>query len=71
MDDLKGRERARRLGVSVTGMLGELIALHSFGFAAAYSRRSPEEELDLLSQAGMRLTDELRSRVLRELKSNE
>ena len=70
IDDLKGRERARRLGVSVTGMLGELVALHSFGIAAAHSCRSPEEDLDLLSQAGMRLTAKLRSRVLWELKSN-
>jgi predicted nucleic acid-binding protein len=71
IDDLKGRERARRLGVNVTGILGELMALHTFGFAAMYSHRSPEEDIDLLGQAGMRLTDELRIRVLRELRRNE
>lgn len=69
IDDLKGRERARRLGVNVTGTIGELLALRTLGYTAAYSPRSPEEDLQLLLEAGMRLSDELRARVLRELRS--
>ncbi len=70
VDDLRGRERARRLGVNHTGTIGELLALRRLGITAAYSRRSPEDDLQLLSQAGMRLTEKLRSRVLRELANN-
>lgn len=70
VDDLRGRERARRLGVSLTGTLGVLMALRRLGIADAYSQRGPEEDLHALHEAGMRLTDELRSLVLRELRNN-
>jgi uncharacterized protein len=71
IDDLKGRQRGRRLGLSVSGTIGELVALRSLGFTAVYSRRSPEEDLEMLHNAGMRLTDELWSRVLRELANTD
>lgn len=71
IDDLKGRERARRVGASVTGTIGELLSLRSLGFTAGYSQRSAVEDLRVLHDAGMRLTDELRQHVLRELESNE
>jgi predicted nucleic acid-binding protein len=70
VDDLRGRERARRLGVRLTGTLGVLMALHRLDIAEAYSQRGPEEDLHVLHEAGMRLTDELLSLVLWELRNN-
>lgn len=70
VDDLRGRERARRLGVDLTGTIGELLTIHRLGITGAYSRRSPEEDLQVLREAGMHLTDNLRSHLLRELRAN-
>ena len=59
MDDRAGRSLARRLGVTVTGTLGVLAALHY-----ADRARSPlAEDLDALDAAGMYLTVPLKRRV--------
>lgn len=60
MDDRRGRLRARRLGVPLTGALGILLALHFSGHA----RRSFAEDLDSLNGAGMHIGDELKQRVM-------
>jgi predicted nucleic acid-binding protein len=70
VDDAQGRERARRLGVHLTGTVGELLALRRLGITAAYSRRGPKEDLHALRNAGMRLSDELANRVLRALEND-
>jgi predicted nucleic acid-binding protein len=67
LDDLRGRERARRLGVPITGTIGEILALHRLSLTTRYADRSPHEELDALRDAGMHFSDELRDHVLREL----
>lgn len=67
IDDRRGRERARRLGVSLTGTLGVLVALHFAGHA----RRRLEEDLDALEEAGMYLTRDLRRRTTDRLSGRE
>ncbi len=69
IDESKGRERARRLDISLSGTIGELLLLRGLGLTGAYSRRSPEEDIDMLVDAGMRLSDELRARVLHDLRN--
>jgi predicted nucleic acid-binding protein len=64
VDDFRGRERARRLGVPLTGTLGEILALHRRGLAL----REPAADLEALRQAGMYLPEDLRRRVLEELR---
>lgn len=63
IDDRRGRERARRLGASLTGTLGVLVALH----LAGHARRRFEEDLDTLEESGMYLTPDLRRRVVDRL----
>ncbi len=52
MDERRGRLRARRLGVSLTGAVGVLLNLHLEGRA----RRTFAEDLEALDEAGMYLT---------------
>lgn len=59
-DDLKARRYAQRVGLPFTGTLGLLLEIHGRGLAV----RSPEEELEVLEQGGMRLAPALRARVL-------
>lgn len=49
MDDRSGRSRGRRLGVTLTGTLGVLAALHY----ASYAHGTLAEDLDALDNAGM------------------
>lgn len=72
MDDRRGVRRASRLGVPMgvpmgvptVGTLAVLIELHRLGLAF----REPASELDALGEAGMYLTEDLRRRVLEELR---
>lgn len=60
IDERRGRRLARRLGVSLTGAIGILIAIHQTGQA----HRAFAEDLDALDEAGMYLTDALKQRVM-------
>ena len=60
LDDRKARQRARRLGLEITGTLGVLLRLHDFGFTS----RAIEEDMQLLEEAGMRISPELRKAVI-------
>ncbi len=60
IDERRGRLRARRLGVSLTGAIGVLISIHHAGLAL----RSFSEDLDALDEAGMYLSDPLKQRVM-------
>lgn len=70
LDDFHGRERARRLGVRLTGTAGELLALHRRGLTDMYSARSLEEDLRTLRDAGMHLSETVLVRILRELQDH-
>ncbi|MGB3683368.1 MAG: hypothetical protein WA990_12910 [Rubrobacteraceae bacterium] len=63
VDDRRGRKRARMLGVSLTGTLGVLRALHRTGRA----RRSLVEDLEALEAAGMYLTPHLKQQAINTL----
>lgn len=67
MDDRAGRSRARKLGVTVTGTLGVLAALHY----ASHARRTLVEDLDALDAAGMYLTADLKRRVLDRFRAGD
>lgn len=70
MDDRRGRIRARRLDVSLTGAVGVLLNLR----LAGHARQSFSEDLDSLGGAGMYIGDELKSRVMeryREVRDRE
>lgn len=71
IDESKGRARARRLGVGLSGTIGELLLLRNLGCTAAYSRRRPEEDGEVLIGAGMRISDSLRVRVLNTLRTRD
>ncbi|MDX5895282.1 DUF3368 domain-containing protein [Rubrobacter radiotolerans] len=60
LDDRKARLRARRAGLEITGTLGVLLRLHRLGLAS----RGIEEDLELLEEADMRISPELRRAVL-------
>ena len=60
LDDKRARNYARRVGLRLTGTLGVLLRLHRQGFAS----RGLEEDLQLLEEADMRITPELRRMVL-------
>ncbi|MGH3087181.1 MAG: hypothetical protein ACRDSJ_07675 [Rubrobacteraceae bacterium] len=60
LDDKHARNYARRVGVRLTGTLGVLLRLHRLGLAS----RGLEEDLQLLEEADMRITPELRRMVL-------
>lgn len=67
MDDRSGRSRGRRLGVTLTGTLGVLAALHY----ASRARRALAEDLDALDDAGMYLTADLKRRVMNRFRAGE
>ena len=67
MDDRSGRSRGRRLGITLTGTLGVLLALQH----ASRARRTLAEDLDALEEAGMYLTPDLRRRVVDRLGTDE
>lgn len=67
LDDRGGRRRARRLGVTITGTLGVLLALHRAGHA----NRRFAEDLDALDATGMYLTPDLKRRVIERLRADE
>jgi len=71
VDDLPGRVRARRLGVNLTGTIGEVLALHRVGLTSLYSRRTIEEDLHVLRLAGMHISEDLLLRVLGEIRHND
>lgn len=65
IDDQRGRLRANRAGVALTGTLGVLQAIHLAGAA----ERSLSEDLEALDQAGMYLTVNLKQRVLESFRT--
>lgn len=65
VDDLRGRVRARKLGVALTGTLGEVIALHRLG----RGHRELEADIELLREAGMHLSNDLKRRVLEQFRA--
>jgi predicted nucleic acid-binding protein len=71
LDDLRGRERARRLGVDLTGTIGQLLAIRRLGIPSAFPIRSPEEDLQILHEAGMHFTGNLRIHLLQQLRKHE
>lgn len=60
LDDRKARLRARRAGLEITGTLGIVLRLHYLGLAS----RKLEDDLQLLEQAGMRISPELRQMMI-------
>ncbi|WP_119068763.1 DUF3368 domain-containing protein [Rubrobacter indicoceani] len=60
LDDKRARRHARRMGLRLTGTLGVLLRLHRLGLAT----RSLEEDLRLLEEADMRITPDLKRRIL-------
>lgn len=60
IDERRGRRLARRFGVSLTGAIGVLIAVHQTGSAL----RTLAEDLEALDETGMYLTDTLKQRVM-------
>ncbi|MEW6636044.1 MAG: hypothetical protein AB1425_04430 [Actinomycetota bacterium] len=60
LDDRKARLRARRAGLEITGTLGVLLRLHRLSLAS----RGIEQDLELLEEADMRISPELRRAVL-------
>lgn len=60
LDDKRARGHARRMGLRLAGTLGVLLRLHRLGFAT----RSLEEDLRLLDASDMRITPELKRKVL-------
>jgi uncharacterized protein len=67
LDDRKARLRARRVGLEMTGTLGVLLRLHRIGLAW----RGIEEDLRLLEEAGMRISPDLRKRVIEAGRKDE
>lgn len=67
MDDRRGRRRARDLGVSLTGTLGVLEALHRKGL----TDRTFARDFEALADAGMYLTDDLKWRAIERLHTSE
>ena len=65
IDDRRGVRRAGRLGIPVIGTLAILVRLHHLG----YSRRSFDQDLAALEEAGMYLTDELKRRVIERFRA--
>lgn len=63
MDERRGRETAKRLGLNVTGVLGALVEAKSKGLLPAIR---PVLE-DLLTKAGFRLSRELYKHALRSV----
>ena len=59
-DDAKARRFVEAKGLTLTGTLGVLLRLHRLKKA----KRTLQEDLDLLAQNGMRMSDELREMVL-------
>lgn len=66
IDERRGRRRAGRLGVPLTGAIGIVMNLHRAGLA----RRTFPEDLDTLDEAGMYLTDELKRRITERYHGN-
>jgi predicted nucleic acid-binding protein len=60
LDDRKARLRARRAGLEIVGTLGILLRIHRLRLAS----RNLEDDLRLLEEADMRISPELRRRVL-------
>jgi predicted nucleic acid-binding protein len=67
LDDRMARLRARRVGLEITGTLGVLLRLHRIGLAS----RGIEEALQLLEEAGMRISPDLRMRVIEAGRQDE
>lgn len=59
MDDRRGRRRAALLGIPVIGTLAILVRIHHLGHA----RQSFSGDLDLLEEAGMYITEDLKRHV--------
>jgi predicted nucleic acid-binding protein len=64
LDDRKARLHA---GLEITGALGVLLRLHRIGLAS----RGIEEDLQLLEEAGMRISPDLRMRVIEAGRQDE
>lgn len=60
LDDRQARAFARRMGLRLTGTLGILLRLHRL----SWTHRSLEADLAALHAGGMRLSPELKQRVL-------
>ena len=60
LDDRKARLRARRAGLEITGTLGILLRLHRLRLAS----RNFKDDLQLLEEAGMRISPDLRQTVI-------
>ncbi|MBM4396157.1 MAG: DUF3368 domain-containing protein [Deltaproteobacteria bacterium] len=60
LDDLRARRLARDLGVRFTGTAGVLLKARSAGFLPSVA-----EALEAMQSSGFRLSDELRSELLR------
>ena len=62
VDERRGRRSAAQLGISVAGVLGVLLEAKKKGFVEALKPLLNE----LLSEAGMRFSQQLYKRVLQE-----
>lgn len=67
LDDKKARLRARRAGLEVTGTLGVLLRLRHIGLTS----RGIDVDLGMLEEAGMRLSPDLRSKVIEAGKQDD
>jgi predicted nucleic acid-binding protein len=67
LDDRKARQRARRVGLEITGTLGVLLRLHRLGLTS----RDIERDLQLLEEADLRTSPELRKAVVEAGRQDE